>query len=185
MQEDSKESQDISKSEKPNINQIEILKQNTIENLNYLNGLRTPNYNKIISEMCINFNLEDNCLNDNDLNENNIAILSNIYNKINGNPPSKDKKKKNNKGNKDGMGLLLSLDVREPLLLYHPYNKISKNNNIYYDLFLYSIHISTNKEFTNIGFIFPINIGESFKIKLISRRKRLISYGKRKKDANN
>ena len=182
MQEDSKESQDISKSEKPNINQIEILKQNTIENLNYLNGLRTPNYNKIISEMCINFNLEDNCLNDNDLNENNIAILSNIYNKINGNPPSKDKKKKNNKGNKDGMGLLLSLDVREPLLLYHPYNKISKNNNIYYDLFLYSIHISTNKEFTNIGFIFPINIGESFKIKLISRRTRLISYAKIKKE---
>ena len=180
-----KESNENPGIDKPKSNQVELIKQKAINNLKLLNGLKTPKYGEVISQMYVNFNLEESCLDDNDLTENNITLLSNIYNKINGITNSRDRKKKNNKGNKDGMGLLLSLDIKEPLILYHPYsltnNKMDTSNS-YFECFLYSIHICINEDLINLGFIFPINIGEIFKIKLISRKTREISYAEIKKE---
>lgn len=179
------ESNDNPENDKPKSNQVELIKQKAINNLKLLNGLKTPKYGEVISQMYVNFNLEESCLDDNDLTENNITLLSNIYNKINGITNSRDRKKKNNKGNKDGMGLLLSLDIKEPLILYHPYsltNNKMDNSNSYFECFLYSIHILINEGLINLGFIFPINIGEIFKIKLISRKTREISYAEIKKE---
>lgn len=164
------------------IDSLQSLQEYNINSLNYINELKTSNYDQLISRMYINFNLDEDSLNENDLTESNIRILTNIYNKISGNNSSKEKKKKNNKGNKDGMGLLLSLDVKEPLLLYYPYTYINKDNNIFFKCFLYSINISINNDYNNIGFIFPISLGESFKIKLINRKNHQIMYAILKKE---
>ena len=165
------------------IDSLQSLQEYNNNCLNVINELKISNYDELISRMYINFNLNEDSLNTNDLNESNIRILTNIYNKISGNTNSKEKKKKNNKSNKDGMGLLLSLDIKESLLLYYPYTIIkNKDNETIFKCFLYSINISISNDYNNIGFIFPFNLGESFKIKLINRKNHQIIYAIIKKE---
>ena len=165
-------------------NQIETLQslqKNYINNINAINKLKASNYEQLISRLSINYDLREDYLNNNDLTDNDITILTNLYNKISGKNISKEKKKKN-RGNKDGMGLLLSLDVSESTLLYQPYTNTNINKYIYFECYLYSINISINYDFNDFGFIFPVSLGDSFNIKLINRKNKNVSYAKIKKE---
>ena len=170
--------------------------------LNKIESLKSKKYNEIISELYYDidlFNLDD--IKISSLEEYQIKDLKIIYNKMNSNDISsesnessdivikkkklkkKKKKKKNNKIRNDGMRLLLSLEVSEPSLLYFPYKKVYKNNNEYFNIFLYSINISSIN-FIGYGFIFPMNLGQNIKIKLIEHRSHEISYCKLEKLKN-
>ena len=167
------------------LNTLQAIQEYNLDSLKTINKLKSSNYDELMSKICINFDLRENCLSNNNLNENNITILTNLYNKLNGKSNGKEKKKKGNKPNKDGMGLLLSLDVSEAALLYQSYKNNNQNNIKYFESYLYSIKIDTpNEDNVNkyIGFIFPINLGESFKIKLINRKKGQINYAEIKKE---
>ena len=167
------------------LNTLQAIQEYNLDSLKTINKLKSSNYDELMSKICINFDLREDCLSNNDLNENNITILTNLYNKLNGKSNGKEKKKKGNKPNKDGMGLLLSLDVSEAALLYQSYKNNNQNNIKYFESYLYSIKIDTpNEDNVNkyIGFIFPINLGESFKIKLINRKKGQINYAEIKKE---
>ena len=149
-------------------------KQNiNIQYLEYLNQIKSPEYEKIISEMYLEADLEEKEEDgNNEINEINISFLNDILKKIPDNKLTKEKKKRTNKVIKDGMGLLLSLVVKESSLLYHPYKH--KNNN--YETYLYSINISMLEENPNYGFIFPIDIGQKYTIKLYNRKTRQVIY---------
>ena len=167
------------------LNTLQAIQRYNLDHLKSINKLQSSNYDELISKMCINFDLRQDSLSNNDLNENNITILTNLYNKLNGKSIGKEKKRKRNRPNKDGMGLLLSLDVSEASLLYHSYKNYDENNMKYFESYLYSIKIVVpNDDNDNkfIGFIFPINLGESFKIKLINRKKGQINYAEIKKE---
>ena len=150
------------------------IKQNT-EYLNSINQIKSPLYDEIISEMYINIDLGEDKDDNSEANEENISILSNILKKFNENKNLKEKKKRTNKVIKDGMGLLLSLDVTEPCLLYKSYFNFIRNDIQFFEVFLYSINIY-NQPFDNYGFIFPINFGKFYKIKLYDRKLRQIVY---------
>ena len=152
------------------------------DNLDNINKLKSKSFESIISKIYISFDLREEYLDKNELNEKNISILTNLYNKFNGKMSSKEKKKKANKPNKDGLGLLLSLDISESSLLYHQYTIININKISFFECFLYSIHIPINNVCNNVGFIFPLNLGEYFQFKLLDRKKREISYSRIKKE---
>ena len=144
-------------------------------NLEYLNNLKSKEYDQIISEMYFDIDLEDEDNEDNnEANEISMALFSDLLKKLPDNKSLKEKKKRTNKVIKDGMGLLLTLDVTEPSLLYHSYKH--KNNN--FETYLYSINISTLDRDPDYGFIFPIDIGQEYKIKLYNRKTRQIIYAK-------
>ena len=158
------------------------LQKSHIDNLNNIDNLKTSNFDSIISKMYIGFDFREEFLKKNELTEKNLSILTNIYNKLSGKISSKEKKKKNNKPNKDGLGLLLSLDISEASLLYHQYSIININKINFFECFLYFIHIPINNISNNVGFIFPINLGEYFQFKLIDRKTREICYSRIKKE---
>ena len=169
--------------EKLQFSSLEELQKYNIDSLNTINKLKSPNFEQILSRICNNIDLRDESLNNNnELDENKIKLLTNLFNKLNGKNNGKEKKKKSNKVIKDGMGLLLSLDVSEAPLLYHSYANIIKNKFSYFDCYLYSMDIPLNIGYKNIGFIFPIILGELFQIKLINRKNRQIGYVKIKKE---
>lgn len=152
----------------------------SIDYLNYINSKRSKNYDSILSKICLSVSIAEKDQYEN-LSDEQISLLKDVYNKLtsNNNNPNKEKKKKNNKnnrGNKDGMGLLLSLDVKEPLILYNAYKEVIKKDIPNYECYLYSINISENEKLNNHGFIFPINIGQIFRIKLVDRKNRKIIY---------
>ena len=158
------------------------LQKSHIDNLNNIDNLKTSNFDSIISKIYIGFDFREEFLKKNELTEKNLSILTNIYNKLSGKISSKEKKKKNNKPNKDGLGLLLSLDISEASLLYHQYSIININKINFFECFLYFIHIPINNISNNVGFIFPINLGEYFQFKLIDRKTREICYSRIKKE---
>ena len=133
------------------------------QNLDYINNIKSPEYDQLISEMYFDADLEEEDNEDNnEINERNIAFFPDLLKKLSDNKAIKEKKKRGNKIIKDGMGLLLSLDVTEPPLLYQSY----KHKNNFFDTYLYSINISALDQNQNYGFIFPIDFGSSYKIKL-------------------
>jgi hypothetical protein len=143
------------------------------QNLDYLNNLKSQEYDQIISEMYFDVDLEEEDNEDNnEINERKMALFSDLLKKLPDNKAIKEKKKRGNKVIKDGMGLLLSLDVTEPPLLYQSY----KHKNNHFDTYLYSINISTLEQSQNYGFIFPIDFGASYKIKLFNRKSRQVIY---------
>ena len=166
--------------EEENLNKIdndkeELDKINFIkaQNLDYLNNLKSQEYDQIISEMYFDVDLEEEDNEDNnEINERKMALFSDLLKKLPDNKAIKEKKKRGNKVIKDGMGLLLSLDVTEPPLLYQSY----KHKNNFFDTYLYSINISTLEQSQNYGFIFPIDFGASYKIKLFNRKSRQVIY---------
>ena len=102
--------------EKLQFSSLEELQKYNIDSLNTINKLKSPNFEQILSRICNNIDLRDESLNNNnELDENKIKLLTNLFNKLNGKNNGKEKKKKSNKVIKDGMGLLLSLDVSEAL----------------------------------------------------------------------
>ena len=173
--------EDIENFNKSENDKIEIDRKNFIINqnleyLNYINKLKSPNYNAIISEVYQEIDLEEDNDDNNEVDEIKASMLNEILKKLPDNKISKEKKKKGNKPVKDGMGLLLSLDVTEPALLYHSYYNYSTPNNKFFEVYLYSINISAIEQNPNYGFIFPIDFGKKYRIKLYNRKSRKITY---------
>ena len=148
------------------------------QNLDFLNKLKTPEYDKIISKMYNEANLEEEDEDDDKVNETKIGILSELLKKLPETKPMKEKKKKTNKVIKDGMGLLQTLEVTEASLLYQSYKFRYKN----YEAYLYSINISALNQIPNYGFIFPIDFGQIYTIKLFNRKTRKIIYAELKRE---
>ena len=165
--------------------------------LQKIEEIKTPEYDKIISNLYYDVDIfnKNNFVNkiqkkfladlfekmNRTMVSEEICETQNIITKKKNSNKKKNKKRKNkNKIRNDGMGLLLSLEVPEPMLLYHPYQKITKNNEEKIIFFFYSINVNSTKNI-NHGFIFPLNLGKSIKIKLIDHRTHEISYSKLKK----
>ena len=145
------------------------------QNLDYINNLKTPEYDQIISKMYNEANLEEleeDEDNNDQVNDIKLAILSDLLKKLPENKSNKEKKKKTNKVIKDGMGKLESLEVTEASLLYQSYKHENKNFQVY----LYSINISTLNLNPYYGFIFSMDFGQNYKIKLFNRKTRKIIY---------
>ena len=145
------------------------------QNLDYINSLKTPEYDQIISKMYNEANLEEleeDEDNNDQVNEIKLAILSDLLKKLPENKSNKEKKKKTNKVIKDGMGKLESLEVTEASLLYQSYKHENKN----FQAYLYSINISTLNLNPYYGFIFSMDFGQNYKIKLFNRKTRKIIY---------
>ena len=171
---------DFEEDEEENINkndkdkeELDDLNYQKYSNLDYINQLKSPEYDQIISEIYSEADLEEKEEEDNDeVNERKMSILTNLIKKLPDNKNIKEKKKRGNKVIKDGMGLLLSLDVTEPSLLYHSY----ENENNIFETYLYSINISALDNNPRYGFIFPIDIGHHYKIKLYNRKTKQVIY---------
>ena len=170
------EQKDQQESENKNFkfNSLESIQNYCKKNLEHINSLKSPNYDKLISN-CICFDLREGSLSNNNLTESNLNLLKSLYDKLSGKVVCKEKKKKGNRTNKDGMGLLLSLDISEAPLLYNKYREIEFFGTTTYECYLYTIKVKLNTD-NNIGFIFPVNLGKVFNIKLINRRERKIFY---------
>ena len=171
-----------------NRNDLQQYQNMNMNYLNLINNLKSPEYDNIISEYYENISLSqgDDDNDNNDIDENKLAIINELSKKLKTDKTSKEKKKRTNKVIKDGMGLKLSLDVTEPALLYHSYhciiNKKTNFNEYYFDAYLYSINISTINSYPIYGFIFPINIGQCYTIKLYNRKTKQIIYTKIKRE---
>ena len=162
-------------------NLFQSLQVYSLKSLQMINNLKSPNYGEIMDKMSIKYDLRQERLDNNDLTENDINILTNIYDKFSGKIICKEKKKRGNRLHKDGMGLLLSSDISEPLLLYSEYRKITLNKKTYYECYLYTINL-TSEVNHKIGFIFPVSLGKFFNIKLFDRKNRKIFYAIIKKE---
>ena len=121
--------------------ELDKRQQENIDYLNYLNSLKVPNFDKVISEFYQEADLEDQ-EDSNDVDDSKINFFTELLKKLPDSKTSKEKKKRGNKVIKDGMGLLLNLDVTEPALLYHSYNSNIITDIKFFDVYLYSINIS-------------------------------------------
>ena len=155
--------------------ELDKRQQENIDYLNYLNSLKVPNFDKVISEFYQEADLEDQ-EDSNDVDDSKINFFTELLKKLPDSKTSKEKKKRGNKVIKDGMGLLLNLDVTEPALLYHSYNSNIITDVKFFDVYLYSINISIFDKGPKYGFIFPINIGQNYQIKLYNRKTRKVIY---------
>ena len=169
--------------DKVELNKTDLIPNKNMEYLNIIDNLKSAQYENLISEIYEDVSLSEDNEDDNKINEIKISIYSEILKKLpDNNKISKEKKKRGNKVIKDGMGLLLSLDVTEPTILYHSYYIYFINKQKNFEAYLYSINISALKSEPCYGFIFPINIGQSFTIKLYNRKTKQIIYAEIKRE---
>ena len=169
--------------DKDDLDRKDLIPNKNIEYLNFINSLKSSEYENVIREMYEDVSLSQDD-NDDKERELKISIYSEILKKLpDNNKISKEKKKRGNKVIKDGMGLLLSLDVTEPAILYRSYSICIINNQKNFDpAYLYSINISALKSEPCYGFIFPINLGQRYIIKLYNRKTKQIIYAEIKKE---